>query len=307
EWVEQHAGELAHAVAYFNTDVAVSGPSFSASAVPSLQQFVREVTKEVPSPAGGTVYDRWRSDKADQEQLSGRGKKSSIEGQEVKVGELGSGSDYSPFFQHVGVPSTDIGSDGPYGVYHSVFDNYNWFVKFGDPTFAYIQQQARVFGLEVLHMADADILPYDYALYGQEVVGYLDSAQNRAKKAKLTLDFSPAQEAAKRFATAGVAIRAVQANPPANTAALNQALREAEEAMLNPAGLPKRSWYKHLIYAPGEFTGYAAVVIPGVNEGIDSADARRTQAQLASLANALNRSANVLEAAAKAANARQTP
>jgi N-acetylated-alpha-linked acidic dipeptidase len=300
EWVEQHAGELAHAVAYFNTDVAVSGPSFNASSVPSLQEFVREVARGVPSPAGGTVYDHWKGDKESKEQLSGRGKKSSANGkQDVMVGDLGSGSDYSPFFQHVGVPSTDISSDGPYGVYHSVFDNYNWFIKFGDPTFVYLQQQARVFGLEVLHMADADVLPYDYASYAQEVVGYLDSAQNRAKKMKLALDFSAAQTAARRFAAAGVAIRAVQANPPANPAALNQSLREAEGAMLNPVGLPKRSWYKHLIYAPGEFTGYAAVVIPGVNEGIDAADAGRAQEQLASLANALNRSAAILEAAAK--------
>ena len=92
----------------------------------------------------------------------------------------GSGSDYTPFIQHLGVPSTDIGSDGPYGVYHSVFDNYNWFIKNADPTFVYEQQQARVFGLEILHMADADVLPYDYKTYGNEVVGYLKDAQQRA-------------------------------------------------------------------------------------------------------------------------------
>jgi N-acetylated-alpha-linked acidic dipeptidase len=216
------------------------------------------------------------------------------------------------------VPSTDIGSDGPYGVYHSVFDNYNWFVKFADPTFVYEQQQARVFGLELLHMADADVLPYDYGLYGTEIVSYLEDARKRtaAPAAKpedssaqaqpeatpsthLNLDFSPALAAAHRFAAAGAAIRSLQSAPPANATALNQVLRDAETALLNPDGLPRRGWYKHLIYAPGEFTGYAAVVIPGVNEAIDAPDAPRAQAQLAFLAAALNRSAELLESPTK--------
>jgi N-acetylated-alpha-linked acidic dipeptidase len=150
-------------------------------------------------------------------------------------------------------------------------------------------------GLEVLHMADADVLPYDYELYGQEIVGYLDAAHDRAAKMKLTLDFSAAQAAAKRFASAGVAVRAVQASMPADTTRLNDALRATEEAMLNPVGLPMRPWYKHAIYAPGEFTGYAAVVIPGVNEGIEAKDTSRAQAQLVSLSHALNRAAEILE------------
>jgi N-acetylated-alpha-linked acidic dipeptidase len=302
EWAEQHADHLAHAVAYFNTDVGVSGPHFDAAAVPSLKQFVREVTKEVPSPKGGTVYDHWKTDQAFSATRRGKGVGKGMEMGEdpdVHIGTLGSGSDYTPFIQHLGVPSTDIGSEGPYGVYHSVFDNYNWFIKFADPTFVYEQQQARVFGLEILHMADADVLPYDYELYGKEIVGYVEAAQHRATTADLKLDFSAALTAAHRFAAAGTAIHAKQENPPADPAALNQALRAAEEALLNPAGLPKRTWFKHTIYAPGEFTGYAAVVIPGVNEAIDAPDAPRAQSQLATLAEALNNSAAVLESATK--------
>ncbi|HEX3967469.1 MAG TPA: M28 family metallopeptidase [Edaphobacter sp.] len=297
EWAEQHEKILAHAVAYFNTDVAVSGPDFNASAVPSLKQFVRELTREVPSPKGGTVYDQWKADQAAAAGNNRRRQRAAALDADVRIGTLGSGSDYTPFLQHLGVPSTDIGSDGPYGVYHSTFDDYAWFIKFGDPTFAYEQQQARVFGLEILHMADTDVLPYDYELYGKEIAGYLDAAQRRAAEQKLTLDFTAAVAAAKRFAAAGAAIRATQAAPPSDSAALNRSLREAEEALLNPAGLPKRPWYRHTIYAPGEFTGYAAVVIPGVNEGIDAADHSRAQAQLAPLADALNRSAAILEAA----------
>jgi N-acetylated-alpha-linked acidic dipeptidase len=298
EWAEQHETHLAHAVAYFNTDVGVAGPNFDAAAVPSLKQFVREVTKEVASPKGGTVYEQWKADQATTPTRRGHKPVESTDS-DVHIGTLGSGSDYTPFIQHLGVPSTDIGSEGPYGVYHSVFDNYNWFTKFADPTFVYEQQQARVFGLEILHMADADVLPYDYQLYGKEIVGYLETAQKQATTKNLTLDFAPALAAANRFAAAGTAIRATQSAPPANPTRLNQSLREAEGALLNPEGLPKRSWYKHTIYAPGEFTGYAAVVIPGVTEGIEAPDAPRAQAQLAALAAALNRSAAILENATK--------
>jgi N-acetylated-alpha-linked acidic dipeptidase len=300
EWAEQHEKILAHAVAYFNTDVGVSGPNFNASAVPSLKQFIREVTREVPSPKGGTVYDQWKADQAAAADNPNRRRQHPAGfDADIRIGTLGSGSDYTPFIQHLGVPSTDIGSDGPYGVYHSTFDDYTWFTKFADPTFVYEQQQARVLGLEILHMASTDVLPYDYDLYGKEIISYLEAAQRRATEQKLTLDFTAALAAAKRFAAAGTAIHATQSAPPADPTILNQSLRNAEEALLNPAGLPKRSWYRHTIYAPGEFTGYAAVVIPGVNEAIEATDATRAQSQLVPLAEALNRAAAILETAAK--------
>ncbi|HTH53144.1 MAG TPA: M28 family metallopeptidase [Edaphobacter sp.] len=300
EWAEQHANPLAHAVAYFNTDVGVSGPEFKAAAVPSLKQFVREVTKQVSSPKGGTVYDQWKLDQKDEpdRRMPVAFTTPAIHAEDdARVGDLGSGSDYTPFIQHLGVPSTDIGSEGPYGVYHSAFDNYNWFIKFADPNFVYEQQQARIFGLEILHMADADVLPYDYQVYGREIVHYLEEAQSNSSKLKL--DFAPALVAAQRFESAGASIRIRQQAPSTTTASLNRALREAESALLAPEGLPHRPWYKHTIYAPGEYTGYAAVVIPGVNEAITASDATRAQTQLAQLTECLNRAAGVLEAAAK--------
>jgi N-acetylated-alpha-linked acidic dipeptidase len=308
EWAEGHASHLAHAVAYFNTDVGVAGPDFDSSAVPSLKDFVRQVTREVPSPKGGSVYDQWQRSQSENPRRRGTAANpneapaNSADTAAVRIGDLGSGSDYTPFIQHLGVPSTDIGSQGPYGVYHSAFDDYNWFIKNADPTFVYEQQQARVFGLEILHMADADILPYDYKTYGQEIVGYLKSAQQRAADAHLNVDFTAADSAATRFAAAGVHVSQIQSAPAALDTAgrsqLNQSLRDAESALLNEAGLPHRPWYRHTIYAPGEYTGYAAVVIPGVNEGIDAKDAARTSEQLSALAAALNRSASVLESAA---------
>jgi N-acetylated-alpha-linked acidic dipeptidase len=303
EWVEMQAKPLEKAVAYFNTDVGVAGPNFDASAVPSLQEFVREVTREVASPKGGTVYEQWKLSQETEPHRHGSKAKAEENKAttDVTVGDLGSGSDFTPFIQHLGVPSTDIGSGGPYGVYHSVFDNYNWFIKFADPTFVYEQQQARVFGLEILHMADTDVLPYDYRLYGKDVVGYVADAKKHAETAKMTVDFSTASTAAARFAAAGESVYKLQsaAVAGADEAKLNAALRGAETALLNQTGLPHRPWYKHTIYDPGEFTGYAAVVIPGVTEGIDADDNARTQGQIDALAAALNRSAAILEGAAK--------
>jgi N-acetylated-alpha-linked acidic dipeptidase len=297
EWVEQHEAELSRAVAYFNTDVAVSGPTFTASSVPSLREFVREITREVPSPAGGTVYDRWsREDDTTHRSSSPGAAGVSATKVEPHVGDLGSGSDYTPFLQHAGVPATDIASDGPFGVYHTVYDNYAWFTRFADPHFVYVQQQARIFGLEILHMADADVLPYDYQVYGDEIRGYLNQAHSSAAVRGVQLDFSGALAAAERFSAAGEAMRRRQLAPPANTAALNHALRAAEEGLLIPEGLPARPWYRHSIYAPGLLTGYTAVVIPGVNEGIEGNDAARAQEQLASLTAALGRAAAILEA-----------
>ena len=298
EWVESHMAQLSHAVAYFNTDVGVAGPEFTAAAVPSLQQFVREVTRQVPSPKGGTVYAQWLKD---QQETPRRRTMEPDNTDEVRVGTLGSGSDFTPFFQHVGVPSTDVGSEGPYGVYHSVFDNYNWFIRNADPTFVYEQQMARVFGLEILHMADTDVLPYDYRLYGKEVEHYVNAAKLRAEKAKMSADFSGAEAAAKRFAAAGQSIYKAQSSPmdAAKLAVVNSALRNTETALLTPDGLPHRPWYKHTIFDPGEFTGYAAVVIPGVNEAIDADDNARMEAQLTVLAKQLNAAAAVLESAAK--------
>jgi N-acetylated-alpha-linked acidic dipeptidase len=305
EWAEQHTADLANSPAYFNVDVAVSGPRFGASAVPSLKQFLRDVTKVVPSPKGGTVYETWqkasqpetRSAQSPSESGENRRLPAAQVSGDVPVGDLGSGSDYTVFLQHLGVPSADMSSSGPYGVYHSVFDNFAWFKKFGDPDFVYEQQMARILGLEVVRMADAEVLPYNYEEYGKEIVAYLDAARKRADNrfGAHLLDFAPVDSAARHFQSAGTKILARQKNPPRDAARLNQALRGAERALLIPQGLPHRPWFRHAIYAPGEYTGYAAVVIPGVNEALDKGDSEAARRQLATLAAALDRAAKTLE------------
>jgi N-acetylated-alpha-linked acidic dipeptidase len=309
EWVEQQGHALDHAVAYFNVDVAVSGPNFSASAVPSLKDFVRDIARSVPSPVGGTVFLQWRK-KGPSSDDHGGSNAPPIEGEEVHVGDLGSGSDFTPFLQHAGVPSTDIGSSGPYGVYHSAFDDMAWYRKNADPDFLYLQQMARVLGLEAMRMADADALPYDYVAYAREISAYIEAAKRKAADAGpgtnrnpgyktdlASLDFTAAEAAAARFASAAQRVHALQAAPYGDLVLLNLALRQAETALLSPAGLPNRPWYRHTIYAPGELTGYAAVVIPGVNEAIDSRNANLAAQQLTELAQALDRAAKALASA----------
>jgi N-acetylated-alpha-linked acidic dipeptidase len=296
EWVEQHAKTLEHAVAYFNVDVGVSGPDFSAAAVPSLKQFIRELTRAVPSPLGSTVYDQWKL--ARTEGSEHRASNAPPEPtDDVHISDLGSGSDFTPFLQHIGVPSTDIGSSGPYGVYHSTFDDFSWFVQNADPHFLYLQQMARVFGLEAIRMADADVLPYDYVTYAHSIDAYIAAAKRKAEDAHLSLDFSPAEAAAARLAAAAQKAHALQLAPTGDLAKLNLTLRQTETALITDAGLPNRPWYRHTIYAPGEFTGYAAVVIPGVNEAIDAKDQPRAAQQLTVLTQALDRAAQTLASA----------
>jgi N-acetylated-alpha-linked acidic dipeptidase len=305
EWGEQYAKELGNSPAYFNMDVAVSGSKFGASSVPCLKQFIRDVAKAVPSPKGGTVYEVWM--KASQPGMEDKGPAEAIGDSrrlpvaqaksDAPVGDLGSGSDYTVFLQHLGVPSTDVSSSGSYGVYHSVFDNFNWFKKFGDPDFTYEQEMARIYGLEAIRMADADVLPYDYEEYGKETVLYIDAAQKKAVNSfgDRAPSFKEASEAAKHFEEAGAKILGKERNAPRDPAKLNAALLETERALLIPEGLPNRPWYHHAIYAPGMYTGYAAVVIPGVNEAIDKHDLERTQQQIAALAEALKRATKVMD------------
>ena len=303
EFAEQHADELRNAVVYFNMDVAVAGSNFGASAVPSLKQYIREVSEAVPSPKGGSVYDQWKIATEQREKERATNAIGGISRQanatvkkDVNVGDLGSGSDFTPFLQHLGVPSTDIGSGGPYGVYHSVFDNFAWFEKFGDPTFVYEQQMARVYGLQLIRMASQDVLPFNYEDYGKEIGAYVKAAESKSKLVfgAKSPSFNDAEKAASRLETAGAAMLQAQTVMKGDLDRENQALVSAERGFLIE-GLPDRPWYKHAIYAPGKYTGYAAVVIPGVNEAIDANDSALTQQQLKVLTDALNRAAETLE------------
>jgi N-acetylated-alpha-linked acidic dipeptidase len=308
EYAEGHVKELSRAVAYFNMDVAVSGPDFGASAVPSLKQYLRDIAKSVPSPKGGSVYDQWKAT-TDKNEKEGKNhaetlmtpspsRAAAAGSTDVPVGDLGGGSDYTAFLQHLGIPSADIGSKGPYGVYHSAFDDFAWFTKFGDPTFVYEQQMARIYGLEAIRMASTDVLPLNYEDYGKEIIEYVKAAEQRAKTTfgEQAPSFEDVMKAAGRLQKAGADLMKLQGRSMGDPGVLNLVLRNTERAFLID-GLPDRPWFKHAIYAPGEHTGYAAVVIPGVNEAIENDNLTLTKQQLQLLTAALNRAAGALEMA----------
>jgi N-acetylated-alpha-linked acidic dipeptidase len=309
EYAEKHVQELSHAVAYFNMDVAVAGPNFGSSAVPSLKQYMRDVTKSVPSPKGGSVYDQWKvsQDKDKDDEKSDNRRDQALTGtpedksnatvtKDVHVGDLGSGSDYTAFLQHLGVPSVDMGSKGPYGVYHSAFDNFEYFTKFTDPTFVYEQEMARVYGLALMRMASTEVLPMNYEEYGKEISEYLKTADTKSKAAfgNQAPSFADAESAAAHITKAGADLMKMQTDFKGDPGIVNLILRNTERMFLID-GLPDRPWFKHAIYAPGEHTGYAAVVIPGVNEAIEGKDLALTKQQLQVLTTALNRAAGALE------------
>jgi N-acetylated-alpha-linked acidic dipeptidase len=220
-------------------------------------------------------------------------------GGEAPVDNLGAGSDYTPFIQHLGVPSTDIRSIGPYGVYHSAFDNFAWFTRFADPTFEYTREMAQVLGLEVLRMAQADVLPYDYEQYGQEIEGYVEGLRAPADRrlGENSAEFSAVVEAAHRFSRAGARALDWQRAATAPLADCNENLIATERALLLRDGLPGRSWYRHVIYAPGQFSGYSAEALPGVNSALAHNNSQLARQQLSALADALNRAAELLEEA----------
>jgi len=157
---------------------------------------------------------------------------------------------------------------------------------------------ARVLGLEAIRMADTDALPYDYVTYAREISSYIESAKHKAGESHVAgLDFGPAEAAAERLAAAAQKAHVLESAPSGDLTRLNQTLRDTETALITQAGLPNRPWFRHTIYAPGEYTGYAAVVIPGVNEAIDAKDAPRAARQLSVLTQALDRAAQTLDSA----------
>ncbi|HXX20684.1 MAG TPA: M28 family metallopeptidase [Candidatus Acidoferrum sp.] len=311
EWVEANLAELqAKAVAYINTDVGVTGPNFTASATPSLKEFVRDVTRDIHDPSSSrSVYDAWRDhighEHAD---MSGTGRRAPAMDTSGKVplGGLGSGSDYSAFFDHAGIPSIDLGFSGPYGVYHSIYDDFYWMKHFGDPTFAYHAALAQALGTLALRLDEADILPFDYPAYALEIEHattdvYVKTNQPDQDALEETLDAVAHLSASAHRASQALSAVSDSSVDPIKAAQINHALAAVEQALLAPEGLPGRPWFKHLIFAPGSHDGYAAAMIPGENDALDRNDSATLRREGDALTAALLRAAARLDDIARLA------
>ena len=300
EWAEELAGELKEkAVAYLNLDAAVSGANFGASSVPSLWKLMRAVTRDVKDPKSGkSVYQQWqdraRENRAEDDESKG----------DARIGPLGSGSDYTPFLQHLGIASTDMGFGGDYGVYHSAYDSFYWMDHFGDPGFKYHVAAAQVWGTLAMRLADADGLSFDYSDYAAELRGFFTEAMKVANRRSLaaSIDEKSMTSAIDDFAKAAQRVEksrqdAVRSGDSATLARINDALVQAERQFIDQRGLRGRAWYKHQIYAPGFYTGYAAQPLTDFRQALDDRNGANAKEGLERIVEAIKRATATLKRA----------
>ena len=333
EWAETHADELQKkAVVYINSDG--SGRGFlDAGGSHALETMVDEVAKDVIDPQTKvTVYDRKKAATIINAS-SLKAKKDAFAKNTLQLDALGSGSDFSSFLQHLAVPSLDLGYGGENsgGEYHSIYDSYDNYVRFKDPGFYYGVTLSQTAGRAALRMANADVLPFDFRHlystvndYTKELIDLLQQTKEnteienqlikqnlyavaadptktyivaKAKEEVPYLDFSPLQNALSSLQKSADSLsstwnKAVTTN--ADHDALNKALYHAEQQLMSTNGLPRRSWYKHTLYAPGFYTGYGVKTLPGIREAIEQRNWKEAQDQINIDGMAINRLANYL-------------
>lgn len=291
EWGEQHEASLRrNAVAYLNVDSAASGPHLSVAAVPALNALIAEAAAVVRDPRTGTPVAAVSRERGAAE----RGALPTGDANELVNNRLGSGSDYTVFLNFLGVPVADLSFDGPYGVYHSIYDNHHWVSKIGDPGFRYHVAMVQLWGVMAMRLAGADAIPLDYSPYAKAIAAFMDEVERRGPASSVLAEARSAagefQKAADEFNAARAA--ALSADDRAALARLNARLLLVERALLDPDGIPGRPWYRHQVYAP-KFT-YAPELLPGVAEALEAGDAARAARQAERLAAALRRAAAAL-------------
>lgn len=282
EWGEQFAEELqAGAVAYLNVDGSTSGSDFEVGAVASLNPLVTEVARDVMDPRTGTsIFDVTAARLG-----AGHG---------IVDNKLGSGSDYTVFLNFLGVPIVSMAFDGPYGVYHSQYDNYTWMTRHGDPGFKYMTTMGDVWGRMALRLANAAVLPYDLPAAARTVGGFIAELAE-VPGVRDSLDLTDARTAQQAMMNAAASLEAAIRRGAIATRDANVALQRLEQQWLLPDGIPGRPWFRHALYAP-KFT-YAAMEFPGVREAVDVGDwatARRELVRLTERIRAVTAAVNAI-------------
>ena len=330
EWAEYHREELQDKLAlYINTDG--NGRGFlRMGGSHSLEAFINEVAADVPDPQTDvSVQERLRA----QRRVEGDAEAGTRA--DLRIAPLGSGSDYTPFLQHLGIASLNIGFGGENGggAYHSAYDSFDHYTRFGDPGFAYGIALAKVAGRAVLRFANAEVLPYTFTNYVDNVAQYAGEVMALADDVRASteqenqliadrayalaadptktyivpepqapvpyLNFAPLQNALRRLEASAKAYDAALAQhgtdvPAAQQERLNEVLMGMEQVMMREDGLPRRPWFRHQIYAPGFYTGYGVKTLPAVREAIEQRDWDEAAAQIPLVAATLERVADVL-------------
>jgi len=297
EWGEQFADELrAKGVAYINVDEATSGPNFHGQAVASLAPMLVETSRTLQDPSGKSLYDAWKATSEREKESgnqSGQMNDSGVVDSGLADTRIGSGSDHTVFLNFVGMPVIGLQFDGPYGVYHSAYDDFYWMNRFGDPGYKFHTLMSQLWGVTALRLANADLLPFDFATYAVNVRQFVNElSKNQARtlwgqppsavqqgeaRPQPPLDLKPVLDAIADFETAGQrldeSLRDALAAGKIKTeqaATLNHGMMQVERNWLNPDGIPGRPWFKHILYG-ARFT-YAHLELPGLTEAVEKQD-----------------------------------
>ncbi len=340
EWVETHGDELAKkAVVYINSDSNDRG-YLSMDGSHTLEKFINNVARDIEDPE--TKVSAWKRAQAytimngtPEERADARNRA------DLRISALGSGSDFTPFLQHNGVPTLQLGYYGEddAGIYHSIYDDFYHYTHFQDTDFTYGRALAQTAGTAVMRLADADLLPFEFTnladtvqMYVKEVQKLLKDKQDEIKDRNRNIEegvfsatndprrpqvlpkmedvppainFAPIEnaaaaldKAAARYKKAVEAAKSKLGSDPDLLVRVNQRLIQSERQFLDPNGLPKREWFKHLLYAPGYYTGYAVKTMPGVREGIEQKEYARAESEVPKIAAALQREIDLINAAA---------
>jgi N-acetylated-alpha-linked acidic dipeptidase len=343
EWVETHADELRkHAVVYINSDSNSRG-YFALEGSHSLEHFINDVARDVQDPE--TKLSAWK--RAQLKEIEGAKTPEALRElrsrHDLRLEMLGGGSDHAPFINFAGVASLGIGFGGEDGggIYHSIYDDFYWYTHFSDKDFVYGRALAQAGSTSVVRMADADLLPFQFSDFADDVKMYVREVEKFADKQreeiqetnqKLAegmyeatadpryswvtpkkeevpphLNFAPLDNAVESLERSSAeyqkALDRVSANGGAALASasvkdVNEMLIQCEHKLTTPEGLPGRFWYKHELYAPGVYTGYAAKAIPAVREGLEQKKWKEAEESAARVAKVLENEAQHISAAA---------
>ncbi len=337
EYVEDHDKELQQkAVVYINSD-DISRGFFNAGGSHALEGFVTEIEESVIDPETKVTVGQRAKAHEIVNAASIKAKKDIMERKADPLSALGSGSDFSAFLQHTGIPTLNIGygGEGSGGDYHSIFDSYAHYTRFKDPGFVYGAVLAKTIGHTVLRMANADVLPFDFRSLSNTLNGYgkevMELANNMRESTAMenqlvesnafnlaadptkkmatptgkaevpAIDFTPLTNSLAALKVSADKLAAVMATASASNIdhkALNETIYKAEQQLLAPAGLPRRPWYKHSIYAPGFYTGYGVKTMPGIREAIEERNWTEAKQQIAAVSATINALAAYLDKAA---------
>jgi N-acetylated-alpha-linked acidic dipeptidase len=342
EWAEAHAEELKQkAVLYLNSDA--NGRGFlGADGSHTLEKFINGIAKDIQDPEKGiSVWKRSQMARIARSR-SPEDRTEARQRPDLRIGALGSGSDYTVFIDHLGIASLNLGYGGEDGggIYHSIYDDFYWYTHFSDTDFSYGCVLAQTAGTTVLRIASTDLLPFDFGDFTDTIRRYLDelkklhksmqdeirernkeiaegvfTAVSDPKKTSVPpsveeippyLNFAPLDNAVDMLSQSTdrfeknlgkLKQKGTQVLKGDILSDLNNKLMMSERKLTSQQGLSGRPWFRHMVYAPGMYTGYGVKTIPGVREAIEQKKWKEADAQILVAAGVFENEAKLIDSA----------